>query len=49
MTVEDVRTEWVDHQHADHRGALVRAGQEVLPIPGKDGKCDLVPVIGEAW
>jgi hypothetical protein len=24
-------------------------GQEVLPIPGKDGKCDLVPVIGEAW
>ena len=24
-------------------------GQEVLPIPAKDGKCDLVPVIGEAW
>ena len=23
-------------------------GQEVLPIPGEDGKCDLVPVIGEA-
>jgi hypothetical protein len=24
-------------------------GQEVLPIPGKDGKCNLVPVMGEAW
>jgi len=24
-------------------------GQEILPIPAKDGKCDLVPVIGEAW
>ena len=24
-------------------------GQEVLPIPGEDEKCDLVPVIGEAW
>ena len=23
--------------------------KEVLPIPAKDGKCDLVPVIGEAW
>jgi hypothetical protein len=23
-------------------------GLEVLPIPGADGKCDLVPVIGEA-
>jgi hypothetical protein len=22
-------------------------GQEVLPIPARDGKCDLVPVIGE--
>ena len=24
-------------------------GQEVLPIPGQDGQCDLVPVVGEAW
>jgi len=49
MTVEDVRrngwsiymptivVHWCGH------------GQEVLPILGKDGKCDLVPVIGEAW
>src|SRR4029453_11608684 len=42
-------TEWMDSLPADHRGALVWAWQEVLPIPGEDGKCDLVPVIGEAW
>jgi len=29
--------------------ALCGHGHEVLPIPGKDEKCDLVPVIGEAW
>jgi hypothetical protein len=49
MTVEDVRRNgWIIYMPT----IVVHwcgHGQEVLPIPGEDGKCDLVPVIGEAW
>src|SRR5262245_4564082 len=33
--------EWMDSLPPYHRGALVRAREEVLPIPAKDGTCDL--------
>ena len=49
MTVDDVRRNgWIIYLPA----IVVHwcgHGQEVLPIPAKDGKRDLVPVIGEAW
>jgi hypothetical protein len=46
MTVEDVRRNgWIIYMPT----IVVYWCQEVLPIPGEDGKCDLVPVIGEAW
>jgi putative ABC transport system substrate-binding protein len=46
MTVEDVRRNgWIIYMPT----IVVHwcgHGQEVLPIPGEDGKCDLAPVIG---
>src|SRR4029453_17252280 len=49
MTIEDVRRNgWIIYMPS----IVVHwcgHGQEVLPIPGEDGRCDLVPVIGEAW
>ena len=48
MTVEDVRRNgWIPFLPAQ----LVHwcgHGGEVIPIPGEDGRCWLVPVIGEA-
>ena len=47
MTVEDVkRNGWITYMPT----IVVHwcgHGQEVLPMPGKDGKCDLVSVIEE--
>jgi len=48
MTVEDVRRNgWIIYMPTIGVHGCGH-GQEVL-IPGEDGKCDLVPVIGEAW
>jgi hypothetical protein len=40
--------EWMDSFLPAYRVHWCGHGQEVLPILAKDGKCDLVPVIGEA-
>ena len=49
MTLEDVRSEWMDFLPACTYRSLVGYSQEILPIPREDGPSDLVPVIGEAW
>jgi hypothetical protein len=47
MTLEDVRRNgWIPFL-PPYRVHWCGHGQEVLPIPAEDGKCDLVPVIGE--
>jgi len=48
LTVEEVRRNGGSPLSADSTGPLMWSRPRVLPIRGKDGRCDLVPVIGEA-
>jgi hypothetical protein len=50
MTVEDVRRNgWIIYLPTIVVHWSGHGQEEVLPIPGRDGNCDLVPLIGEAW
>ena len=44
----EIEVRWQPENHPTLSLSWCGHGQEVLPIPANDGKCDLVPVIGQA-